>query len=142
MGIRQYTTRGGSKETFENRCICVYTLRKVYEVYIWEVFERVWKVFEESEKSLPLLSSFATGSTSSRDSSSIMAQELVSVDSDDEDVEYKGDLGIPDVDDCATGSFCSTCAIPPRVAGGLWSAGVGCDACYFPLGVIRLRGRG
>jgi len=111
-------------------------------VYIWEVFERVWKVFEESEKSLPLLSSFATGSTSSRDSSSIMAQELVSVDSDDEDVEYKGDLGIPDVDDCATGSFCSTCAIPPRVAGGLWSAGVGCDACYFPLGVIRLRGRG
>ena len=26
-----------------------------------------------------------------------MAQELVSVDSDDEDVEYKGDLGIPDV---------------------------------------------
>ena len=52
LGIRQYTTRGGSKETFENRCICVYTLRKVYEVYIWEVFERVWKVFEESQKSL------------------------------------------------------------------------------------------
>ena len=71
-----------------------------------------------------------------------MAKEVVSVDSDDEDVEYKGDLGIPEVDDCATGSFCSTCAIPPRVTGGLWSAGVGCDACYFPLGVIRLRGRG
>ena len=63
-------------------------------------------------------------------------------DSDDEDVEYKGDLGIPEVDDCATGSFCSTCAIPPRVAGGLWSAGVGCDACYFPFGVIRFRRRG
>ena len=63
----------------------------------------------------PLLSSFATGLTSSRDSSSIMARELVSVDSDDEDVEYKGDLGIPDVDDCATGSFCSSCAIPPRI---------------------------
>ena len=33
------------------------------------------------------------------------------------------------MDDCATGSFCSSCAIPPRVAGGLWSDGVGCDAC-------------
>ena len=84
--------------------------------------------------SSPLLSSFATGLTSSRDSSSIVAKDLVSDDSDDEDVEYKGDLGIPDVDDCATGSFCSSCAIPPRVAGGLWSDGVGCNACYFPLG--------
>ena len=92
--------------------------------------------------SSPLLSSFATGLTSSRDSSSIMAKELVSDDSDDEDVVYKGDLGIPDADDCATGSFCSSCAIPPRVAGGLWSAGVGCDACYFPFGVIRFRRRG
>ena len=46
------------------------------------------------------------------------------------------------MDDCATGSFCSSCAIPPRVAGGLWSAGVGCDACYFPFGVIRFRRRG
>ena len=72
-----------------------------------------------------------------------MAKELVSDDSDDEDVEYKGDLGIPDVDDCATGSFCSSCAIPPRVAGGLWSDGVGCDACCFPFfGVLRLRGSG
>ena len=72
----------------------------------------------------------------------LMAKELVSDDSDDEDVGYKGDLGIPDADDCATGSFCSSCAIPPRVAGGLWSAGVGCDACYFPFGVIRFRRRG
>ena len=71
-----------------------------------------------------------------------MAKKLVSGDSDDEDVVYKGDLGIPDVDDCATGSFCSSCAIPPRVAGGLWSVGVGSDAFYFPFGVIRLRGRG
>ena len=31
--------------------------------------------------------------------------------------------------DCATGSFCSSCAIPPRVVGGLWSDGVGCDVC-------------
>merc|ERR1711908_21112 len=92
--------------------------------------------------SSPLLSSSATGLTSSRDSSSIMAKELVSDDSDDEDVVFKGDLGIPDADDCATGSFCSSCAIPPRVAGGLWSAGVGCDACYFPFGVIRFRRRG
>ena len=41
-----------------------------------------------------------------------------------------------DVDDCATGSFCSSCAIPPRVAGGLWSDGVGCDACCYPFGVL------
>ena len=64
-----------------------------------------------------------------------MAKEVVSVDSDDEDVEYKGDLGIPDEDDCATGAFCSTCAIPPRVTGGLWSAGVGCVMrATFPRG--------
>ena len=59
--------------------------------------------------------------------------------SDKSAVDVVGDL---DVDDCATGSFCSSCAIPPRVAGGLWSAGVGCDACYFPFGVIRFRRRG
>ena len=38
-------------------------------------------------------------------------------------------VGDSDVDDCATGSFCSSCAIPPRVAGGLWCDGVGCDLC-------------
>ena len=69
-----------------------------------------------------------------------MAKELVSDDSDDKNVVYKGDLGIPDADDCATGSFCSSCAIPPRVAGGLWSDGVGCDgypdACCYPFGVL------
>ena len=48
--------------------------------------------------SSPLLSSFATGLTSSRDSSSIVAKDLVSDDSDDEDVEYK----------C---HFCSGCAL-------------------------------
>ena len=47
-----------------------------------------------------------------------------------------------DVDDCATGPFLSSCAIPPRVAGGLWSDEVGCDACCFPFGVLRLRGSG
>jgi hypothetical protein len=36
----------------------------------------------------PLLSSFATGLTSPRDSSSIVAKDVVSDDSDDEDVEY------------------------------------------------------
>ena len=46
------------------------------------------------------------------------------------------DLGDLDVDDCATGSFCSSCAIPPRVAGGLWSDGVGCDMCCYPFGVL------
>jgi hypothetical protein len=49
-------------------------------------------------------------------------------------VDVVGDL---DVDDCATGSFCSSCAIAPRVVGGLWSDGdgVGCDACCLnPMG--------
>ena len=41
-------------------------------------------------------------------------------------MDVVGDL---DVDDCATGSFCSSCAIPPRAVGGLWSDGAGCDAC-------------
>ena len=55
-------------------------------------------------------------------------------------VDVVGDL---DVDDCATGSFCSSCAIPPRVVGGLWSDGVGCDVCYAsPMGVLRLRESG
>ena len=44
-----------------------------------------------------------------------------------------------DTNDCATGSFCSSCSIPPRVAGGLWREGVGCDACCFPMGIARLR---
>ena len=42
-----------------------------------------------------------------------------------------------DTNDCATGSFCSSCSIPPRVAGGLWRGGVGCDACCFPMGIAR-----
>ena len=32
---------------------------------------------------------------------------------------------------------CSSCAILPRVVGGLWSDGVGCDACCYPFGVLR-----
>ena len=62
----------------------------------------------------------------SRDSSSIVAKDLVSDDSDDEDVEYKG-------------HFCSGCSIPPPggvrgwVRGyggvGLWEAGPGCACC-------------
>ena len=52
--------------------------------------------------------------------------------SDKSAVDVVGDL---DVDDCATGSFCSSCAIPPRVAGGLWSDGVGCEMrAAIPLG--------
>ena len=35
-------------------------------------------------------------------------------------------VGNVDVD-YATGSFCSSCAIPPRTAGRLWCGGVGCD---------------
>ena len=48
-----------------------------------------------------------------------------------------GDLDV----DCATGSFCSSCAIPPRVVGGLWSDGVGCDVCCYDcasVGVIEI----
>ena len=68
--------------------------------------------------SSPLLSSFATGLTSSRASSSIVAMDAVSDDSDDEDVEYKG-------------HFCSGCSIPPPggvcVGGFSWVSGVlGC----------------
>ena len=78
--------------------------------------------------SSPLLSSFATGLTSSRDrdSSSIVAKDAVSDVSDDEDVEYKG-------------HFCSECSIPPPggvrgwVRGyggvGLWEEGPGCACC-------------
>ena len=35
-----------------------------------------------------------------------------------------------DVDD-ATGSFCSSCSIPPLTAGGLWSNGKGCSMCDY-----------
>ena len=54
--------------------------------------------------------------------------------SDKSAVDVVGDL---DVDDCATGSFCSSCAIPPRVVGGLWSDGVGCDVCCCDCGSGR-----
>ena len=74
------------------------------------------------------------GLTSSRDSSSIVAKELVSDDSDDEDVEYKG-------------HFCSRCSIPPpggvrgwvRGYGGVgfWEADPGCWVCV--LRRLRLR---
>ena len=61
--------------------------------------------------------------------------------SDKSAVDVGGDL---DVGDCATGSFFSSCAIPLRVVvvGGLWSDGVGCDACCYPFGVLRLRESG
>ena len=62
-----------------------------------------------------------------------MAKELVSGDSDDEDVEYKG-------------HFCSGCSIPPPggvrgwVRGyggvGLWEAGPGCACCEKEFGVL------
>jgi hypothetical protein len=46
-----------------------------------------------------------------------------------------GVVGGLDVGDCATGMatgpFCPSCVIPPRVVGGLWSDGVGCDACCY-----------
>ena len=33
--------------------------------------------------------------------------------------------------DYATGSFCSSCSIPPCVAGGLWCDGEGCAMCHY-----------
>ena len=33
--------------------------------------------------------------------------------------------------DYATGSFCSSCSIPPLMAGGLWSTGKGCAMCDY-----------
>ena len=33
--------------------------------------------------------------------------------------------------DYATGSFCSSCSIPPPTAGGLWSNGKGCAMCNY-----------
>ena len=33
--------------------------------------------------------------------------------------------------DYATGSFCSSCSIPPLTAGGLWSTGKGCAMCDY-----------
>ena len=33
--------------------------------------------------------------------------------------------------DCATGSFCSSCSIPPLTAGGLWSNGKGYAMCNY-----------
>ena len=54
--------------------------------------------------SSPLLSSFATGLTSFRASSSIVAMDAVSDDSDDEGVEYKGHF----CSGCSMG-----CSIPP-----------------------------
>ena len=82
--------------------------------------------------------------TSSKTSASIVSSSLTTGISllslsDKSAVDVVGDL---DVDDCATGSFCSSCAIPPRVVGGLWSDGVGCDACCYPYGVLRLRESG
>ena len=45
----------------------VYTLKKVYEVYIGEVFERVWKVFEESQsRTTQLTRTWNTRATSVR----------------------------------------------------------------------------
>ena len=33
--------------------------------------------------------------------------------------------------DYATGSFCSSCSIPPLMTGGLWSTGKGCAMCDY-----------
>ena len=33
--------------------------------------------------------------------------------------------------DYVTGSFCSSCSIPPLMTGGLWSTGKGCAMCDY-----------
>ena len=93
------------------------------------------------------LGSFGNLATSTTTSSKISSVSFVSSSlttgfsllslSDKSAVDVVGDLDV----DYATGSFCSSCAIPPRVAGGLWSDVVGCDACCYPFGVL-CRGRG
>ena len=77
-------------------------------------------------------------SVSSVSSSLTTGSSLLSL-SDESDVDVAEWSNIFDLDDCATGSFCSSCARPPHVAGGLWRDGFGCDACRFPFGVARLR---
>ena len=62
--------------------------------------------------SSPLLSSSATGLTSSRTSSSIVEMDEVSDYSDDNDGEYKG-------------HFCSSCSIPPPGGVRRWVCGLG-----------------
>ena len=56
------------------------------------------------------------------------------------DVAVAGNLERLDAD-CATGSFCSSCAIPPRVVGGLWCDGVEwgvvCAGTTAKVGVIE-----
>ena len=39
--------------------------------------------------------------------------------------------------DYATGSFCSSCSIPPLTVGGFWSPGNGCDMCDYDCIVNR-----
>ena len=78
----------------------------------------------------------ASTTTSSKTSVSFVSSPLTTGNSllslsDKSAVDVVGDL---DVGDCATGSFCSSCAIPPRVVGGLWSGGVGCDLCCHDCG--------
>jgi hypothetical protein len=72
--------------------------------------------------------------TSSKTSASFVSSlttgiSLVSL-SDKSTVDVVGNLNVG----CATGSFCSSCAIPPRVVGGLWNDGVGCDVCCYDCG--------
>jgi len=70
--------------------------------------------------------------TSSKTSASFVSSPLTTgisllSHSDKSSVDVVGNLGV----DYATGSFCSSCAIPPRVVGGLWSDGAGCDTCCY-----------
>ena len=69
--------------------------------------------------SSPLLSSFATGLSSSRVLSSIVATDAVFYESDDEDVEYKG-------------HFCSECSIPPPGGVRGWVRGYGGVGLWEP----------
>ena len=81
------------------------------------------------------LDNLATSTTtSSKTSVSFVSSPLTTGNSllslsDKSAVDVVGDLDV----DYATGSFCSSCAIPPRVVGGLWSDGVGCDACIWAV---------
>ena len=50
--------------------------------------------------------------------------------------DNRGQAQCTDVD-YATGSFCSSCSIPPLTAGGFWSPGNGCAMCDYDCNVNR-----
>ena len=91
--------------------------------------QMIGKVTKFSKVSISLLNSFTTSaSTFSKTPASYVSSSLttkVSLLKSAADVVKCTDV------DYATGSFCSSCSIPPLTAGGLWSTGKGCAMCDY-----------